>query len=515
MKKIHPLLFLILWFATWFVVFSAIIFLRSFVSNFNTLHFFMVMSIMLIAVPIIYFKIIRKRDNSKPSELMGSARIATKQEEAGHLALNNQYLYSHVGLGCTINKPHKKYSNIYHQRGHILTIAPTGSGKGTSAAVPNLLWSRASMLVLDVKGELSDKTAKIRKERMGHDIHVIDPFHVFSNASSQYNPLAMNNPNELLDIANLISGALCVSDGNEAAHFNESARNLIRGVCGYCALSGKSLNEVREIITMTPDELDQVLLDMKEISISFIERAANSIISLSERERSSVLSTARRHTDFLDDTNIVDTLSDTTFSFSELKQKGTTIYLIIPPNKIEHLKRYTRLLISSALHELMNTTDNNTNDDVVLMIDEFAQLGYFEPLEQAISIARGYGIQLWYFVQDISQLRGVYRKWQTFFSNMTAQVFNISDYETARWVSDTMGDITTKYTVQSSSKSGMMRGSTGTSTQYGQRKFATPDELLAADKNNVIILSNAGRPVHLTQWNYLTDTRLQSIVHSS
>ena len=48
--------------------------------------------------------------------------------------------------------------------GHILTIVPTRSGKGVSAAVLNLMIYRGSMVVNDVKGELHAITANWRRQ---------------------------------------------------------------------------------------------------------------------------------------------------------------------------------------------------------------------------------------------------------------------------------------------------------------------------------------------------------------
>jgi type IV secretory pathway TraG/TraD family ATPase VirD4 len=67
---------------------------------------------------------------------------------------------------------------------HLLTIAPTRSGKGTSAIVPNLLTYQESALVIDPKGENARMTAARRGDGhsaagipgMGQKVHVVDPW---------------------------------------------------------------------------------------------------------------------------------------------------------------------------------------------------------------------------------------------------------------------------------------------------------------------------------------------------
>lgn len=57
---------------------------------------------------------------------------------------------------------------------HLLTVAPTRSGKGTTQIIPNLLTYDGSMLVIDPKGENALITAK-RRQEMGQEVHIVDP----------------------------------------------------------------------------------------------------------------------------------------------------------------------------------------------------------------------------------------------------------------------------------------------------------------------------------------------------
>ena len=43
-------------------------------------------------------------------------------------------------------------------------------------------------------------------------------------------------------------------------------------------------------------------------------------------------------------------------------------------------------------------------------------------LADSITLMRGYGAQLWLFVQDLSQLKAVYPRWQSFLANTSAAV---------------------------------------------------------------------------------------------
>src|ERR1035441_9924097 len=74
----------------------------------------------------------------------------------------------------------------YSGDGSMITIAPPGSGKTQCNVFPNLLQWPGPAVVLDVKGEIYDKTSRWRSENIGPVIKFspLDPAH-----SACYNPL--------------------------------------------------------------------------------------------------------------------------------------------------------------------------------------------------------------------------------------------------------------------------------------------------------------------------------------
>jgi len=46
---------------------------------------------------------------------------------------------------------------------------------------------------------------------------------------------------------------------------------------------------------------------------------------------------------------------------------------------------------------------------VLMLLDEIAQLGHSQPVEQALTVLRGYSVRLWLLYQDLAQLRAAYR----------------------------------------------------------------------------------------------------------
>lgn len=144
---------------------------------------------------------------------------------------------------------------------------------------------------------------------------------------------------------------------------------------------------------------------------------------------------------------------------------------------------------------------------MLFLLDEFAQLGHFGAVEDAISIMRGYGGCFWLLVQDLSQLRTVYPKAETFLSNSVLQAFGTQDYQTASYLSNMLGKETIRVESGSTARNTSTHGGTTTteSYHYHARELMTPDEIRRMPTSRVIVLEQ-GQPPHLLQrLNYLSD----------
>lgn len=81
---------------------------------------------------------------------------------------------------------------------------------------------------------------------------------------------------------------------------------------------------------------------------------------------------------------------------------------------------------------------------MLFILDEFPTLGRLSAVETAIGLARGYGIQIWMFLQDIHQLNHLYRdKAESFLANTGMQQYFIpNDITMAERISRRMGNTT-------------------------------------------------------------------------
>ena len=81
-------------------------------------------------------------------------------------------------------------------------------------------------------------------------------------------------------------------------------------------------------------------------------RAANRFLGKADREAASVMSNAQRHTHFLDSPRIARVLSRSDFHFSELRHRITSVFLVLPPYRMDAYSRWLRLLVSQALNDI-------------------------------------------------------------------------------------------------------------------------------------------------------------------
>ena len=401
----------------------------------------------------------------------------------------------------------------YDGPAHLLTMAPTRTGKGVGTIIPNLLTANRSVICIDPKGE-NAKIAGRARNQFG-PVHVIDPFGVTGIQSAAFNPLAMLDPDSL-DVAEeaaSLAEALVYDPPGEAgeAHWNEEAKALIAGLL-LCIVAEeprerRTLSTLRDYLTITPAAFMALLTRMQGTTAAggLIARAANRHIGKADREASGVLSAAQRHTHFLDSPRMTAVLDRSDFAFGDLKSRIATVFLVLPPDRLGTYARWLRLMITQSLQE-MARTPGKPAVPVLYLLDEFAALGHLAPVEQAMGLMAGYGVQLWPILQDIHQLRATYgQRAGTFLSNAgVLQVFGVNDHDSARLVSDLLGQETVVFQTMShaldSEKSGL-----SFSEQHTGRALLTPDEVRNLPQGRELLFLAGLRPIVADKLRYYAD----------
>jgi len=409
----------------------------------------------------------------------------------------------------------------YDGDGHLMTIAPTRTGKGVGTLIPNLLTQDRSVICIDPKGENTRVTYGARA-RFG-PVHVLDPFGVTGHASSAFNPLAGFDPAslDLAEDAATLADALVHDAPGEAgeAHWNEEAKALIAGLILHIVAceppQRRTLATLREHLTCAPDAFESLLADMQASAGAggLVARFANRYAGKTTREASGVLSTAQRHTHFLDSPRMTAVLDRSDFAFADLRRRTGTVFLALPPDRIGTYARWLRLMVTQSLQDLIRAPAGS-GWPVLYLLDEFANLGFLAPVERAMTLMAGYGVQLWPILQDIHQLHASYgERAGTFLSNIAVlQVFGINDHDTARLVSDLLGQGTTVFTTESRIRPTFFhKGDVSVSDHHTARSLMTPDEVRNLPQHRQLLFIAGMRPVQAAKLRYYADAEFKGL----
>ncbi|HRA87726.1 MAG TPA: type IV secretory system conjugative DNA transfer family protein [Planctomycetaceae bacterium] len=328
----------------------------------------------------------------------------------------------------------------YEGDSHLMTFAPTGSGKGRGMVIPTLLSYPGSVVVIDPKGENYAVTARRRRE-MGQKVVVLDPF---GRATRGKDPSDRFNVFDIFKLPGTIVDADASMLAWQLAAGHSFSKDPFWDIVGSSFLFGliahvatafeepeRNLNRVLKYL-YADDVIYSlaVLLDSKTVKCPHARREIAAFLQLPDRDtRPSVLATALSWVKSLNTQCVEATLESSTFNLNDLLD-GTpiSIYLCIPPDKLTSHKALLRMWIAALLTTVLRRSEC-PSQKTLFILDECAQLGTMPLLEQAVTLLRGYGLQVWTFWQDMEQVRFNYpNRHETLINNASVlQAFGISN----------------------------------------------------------------------------------------
>jgi type IV secretion system protein VirD4 len=338
---------------------------------------------------------------------------------------------------------------------HLLSVAPTRSGKGVSLIIPNLLLYWGSAIVIDPKGENAWITAEYRR-KMGQNTIILDPWDEVNRrygdlagekeAVARFNPLSILNPESAHyaeDLASL-ADALIINQGKDP-HWDDSARELVAGLMAYLVempeyRKAATLKMLRILLSKPVSEISGIAEDALKLGPDSVAARKLGRFAIDSRETASIISTALTQTAFLDSVTLAKNMEVSDFSFDDLITGQATIYLVLPVDKLQTYGRWLRLMLSIGIR----TVARNVKPlplPVLFMLDEFGTIGRLSAVSQAYGLMSGLQMMIWAFVQDLVQLKRDYpEEWETFVGNSYAiSGFSIMDQFTANYFSNLLG----------------------------------------------------------------------------
>lgn len=340
------------------------------------------------------------------------------------------------------------------------------------------------MLVIDIKGENYLRSAGCRQQALKQKVIRFAPF---EEKSESWNPIltiranpqsSESTPEEEEDARYLTNLLITPTGSADAVFWENSAKNFLEGLSLHVRTAKlveadpkeqskvreRSMREVRRLLSLDQDSFQKLLDEMSSSQRTLIrimgtmgESKTGLSILAQLLEQTSIWSYQRLHRVTYKASTTPDDLEPAAndFSFEQLRDGNTSLYLIIPPDYLTEYRAVLRVMVGCAMRELRMSFVNHKKSlvaqqkpPVLFILDEFPQLAYMRPIEEALLYLAGYDVRFWFFVQDISQLQLHYKhSWQSFFANTGTQCFfGVSDIATANLVSEMAGTATTQQT---------------------------------------------------------------------
>src|SRR3546814_2151057 len=104
----------------------------------------------------------------------------------------------------------------------------------------------------------------------------------------------------------------------------------------------RTLATLRDRLTLAPQAF-AAQLEAMQAQGGLTARAANRHLGKSDREAAGVLSAAQRHTHFLDSPRMTAVLGHSDFTFADVKAQPTSVYLVLPPDRLATSAPWLRL----------------------------------------------------------------------------------------------------------------------------------------------------------------------------
>ena len=475
-------------------------------------QFMMAFSIMLMVVAIgmigmLVWNIVRKNTNKAHELLHGSARWADRKDiEAAGLLTKKGKDSDGVYVGGWVDKSGTLHYLRHSGPEHVLTYAPTRSGKGLGLVLPTLLSWPHSTFITDLKGELWALTAGWRKKYAHNKVIRFEP--ATAQGSAAWNPLdeiRVGTEYEIGDVQNLATMIVDPDGKGLISHWDKTAFALLTGVILHALYKAKdeggiaTLPSVDRMLSDPEKPVGDLWVEMATYPhangrpLPVISSAGQDMLDRPEEEAGSVLSTTKSFLALYRDNVVAANVSHSDFKIKDLMndEDPVSLYIITQPNDKARLRPLVRILINMIIRLSADKMDFENGrpkvhykHKMLAMLDEFPSLGKLEIMQESLAFIAGYGIKCYLICQDLNQLKSRetgYGPDETITSNCHVQnAYPPNRIETAEHLSKLTG-ITTVVKEQittSGKRVSAMLGQVSRTTQEVQRPLLTADECM-------------------------------------
>lgn len=414
-----------------------------------------------------------------------------------------------------------KADTYKHKRNYNTTlIGGPGSGKTTGYVYPNLLEASASYVVLDPKGEVCRNTAKYLHNK-GYNIKVLNL--VNPNRSWGYNPFTYIRKDTETDsyadddiqkIVTAIYKATTAPNSQTLDPFWDEAGKMLLSALMYLlyyfgAESEKNfpylMNLVRAgRIENSEDDEQRSALDILFQSIEhrypnhICVRYYKNATSGAGKTQQSVQITLLARLQKFEISSVAAMSSQDELELSELADKPTALYLIIPDNDTSYNFIVSLLYIQlfQALYDKADRVYHGRLPRFVhVIMDEFANVNTPDDFLSILATCRSRNIGISIILQNLSQLKAKYKEgWENIIGQCDEFLYlGGNESSTHEYVSKMLGKETIDTTTYGRRYG--MHGDASSNFQFTGRELLTPDEVRVLPYEQAILFVKNALPL--------------------
>ena len=448
----------------------------------------------------------------KPTHL-GDARLGTIMDaERAHLTESKGIALGKLGSVLLMSD----------HPAHVLVIGPTRSGKGVSFIVPNgFLWVGSSIW-FDPKRENFEILARYRQS-IGDKVFMWRPGEYESH---RYNPLDVVRRDERMATdCSVIASFMIQLPSSGEEYWASSGRILLASFIGYVICSKKyqeqaTLRTVIEIIS-TGKNLKSLLMTLvAEPGLDmFVVRGFNQFIGLEEKTRNSVMGNVINSVKDWNNDVVAYATETSDFDIRDLRRKPMAIFIGCSVAQIDVFRTLIRIFVQQVHDCLMECPPGKDEPlQVLVVLDEFRQLGRVDSIVSKLSISASYGFRMVVVLQDVSQLDEIYGRAtrMTTVNHCQVKLFvRINDIETAEYVSQMLGNVTAEIRAPLTRPGEGIFSTRGNNIHYHQQPLRSAQQLRNAPVKKSIIMVTEGPSFEVDKLFYYRDKRFMELLRQT
>lgn len=271
------------------------------------------------------------------------------------------------------------------------------------------------------------------------------------------------------------------------------------------------------------EDLKRYLTDDDRNALRRIQQDLEYFANCEDKQLSSVVSTMLSQLQVIADPNVQAVTDRSDFNMEDFvmgvsdetgKRHPMSMYICVSLSSMSRLVPLINVFYSQAITLLARDLDEKRPFRLLLIFDEFRQLGKMDIVEKALALTAGYGILCMIAIQSFDQLKVLYQSEAMFIDNFAYQVIlRVNDEQTSQKIERILGQKTVRHrrTTISGKRDLLTHDGESISVDDTGRALMTSDEIRTMGDNDCIIIQSGEHPYKGKKIRYYLDDRFRKL----